>query len=824
MKSTNLPPDLHSRFVFRRLLGRQGTALIALTIAMVGSSAAQAQIFTNPSFESGFTGWTTSQGNGAATFSAVTASPSAYVGSASAKIVVTNPGTTYPSLSQTFTADPSQTYLLRFFSQSVVNRPLMYIQVTSASGPVYSAAKFDPSSSGWEEYHWPFRASGLTTVTIKFAQATTYNLDQVQVYDGGSKSVDHTGTIMDPETAYMYHWGQTPGTKGLMNTDSNISIPLPDGRVAWLFNDTNYGVIDPYNNSAGHTSWGRNCFLIQNGESLSRWSTNVTPFTPATAGSITWPTDGFVEGNTLKLLLPDIGTDTTYGMNVATLSLPDLTLLSYPSTYLPWSVVKVIDGGDGYWYLYNQTKIGRVTVGSFSNTAAWRYWDGSTWNSSSAAAIDLPNYTAASSLERLGPNNFAEVYAAPLGSTFRVRFSRAPQGPWDSTDYTIGTPAWEAATSFYYMPRLHRETYQNGVYSVGYSDIGSEGADTDRGAVDQCYYNTQFFRTPNLLALSPYTTNSFVDTFSQNDVAGWQTYGGTWTAANGKYSVTAGGGNMAVLKGILPGNITLEADVTPAAGGDAGLIFRASDYAVGTNNYNGYYVGLVPGTGVELGKSDGSFHQLALANMTITAGATYPVRVVASGSSIQVFVGKLSTPAISVTDTTYASGGVGIRAHNCATTWDNFNVNIGYSYAGQQAETEALTATFTTGVTHRVFTWTSFSGGAGTILDATAAGQQVTYTLPAVGAGTYDVRVGVKKAGTRGTFQLAIASSGTQVFGNVGAVQDEFATADQFAEFDLGNWTPTTSTDKLVRFTVAGKNSASAGYSITFDYIKLIPQ
>ena len=167
---------------------------------------------------------------------------------------------------------------------------------------------------------------------------------------------------------------------------------------------------------------------------------------------------------------------------------------------------------------------------------------------------------------------------------------------------------------------------------------------------------------------------------------------------------------------------------------------------------------------------------------------------------------------------------MGIRSVGSATTWDNFNVNTGYSFAGQQAETELLAATWTSGVTHRVFTWTSFSGGEGTILDATATGQQVTYTLPAIGTGTYDVRVGVKKTSTRGTWQLAAASAVNQTFSNVGTVQDEYSSTDQFAEYDLGNWSPGTSSDKLFRFTVTGKNASSSGYTISFDYIKLIAQ
>ncbi len=795
-------------------------ALPTLAALLAGVGAANAQIFTNPGFESGFTGWTTSQGNGAATFSTTTTSP--YVGSNSAQIVVTTPGTTFPSLTQTFTASASQTYMLRYYAKATTNRPTMNIHVSSASGPVYSAAKINPSSNGWEEYHWPFKASGATTVTFTFETATTYGLDQVQVYDTNSPA-DQNGNIMDPERCYLWHWGQTAGaTGGLMNTDNSISVPLPDGRVAWLFNDSYTGTINPYNNSGGTAGFVRNMLFTQNGGSLTPWAPGKTSFTPAVSGDWTWPTDAFVEGSKLKIILPDISSTQTNGVNIATFSLPAMTQDSYPATYLPWAISHVLDGGDGYFYLYNGSKVGRVPVGSFDTTAAWRYWDGSTWNTSSSAAVAMTNYSSAISFERLGPNNFVETYAGFVGGTIRARFAPAPQGPWTSADITLGTPTWEADTSYYYMPYLHRETAQNGVYSLSYSDIGSDGADgagfvSNRPGKDQCYYNIEFFRTPNLLTASPYTSNVGSDNFSTGDATGWQTYSGTWTASGGSYSVTGGSGAKAIFKGIVTDDINCAANVS-VNGGDAGILFRASKYAIGTDSYSGYYAGIQTGVGVILGKANGSWTQLASAAMTINANTVYPVRVTARGSAIKVYVSDMTTPKISITDTTYASGGVGLRTHSTSAVFDNFDVN------GVQEETELLAATATAGVTHRVFAWDQFSGGAGTILDATATGQQVTYTVPAIAAGTYDVRVAVKETSTRGTWQLAAASAVTGSFSNIGAVQDEYSSTDQVAEYDLGNWSPGSTSDKLFRFTVVGKNASSTGYSISFDYIKLIPQ
>lgn len=141
-------------------------------------------------------------------------------------------------------------------------------------------------------------------------------------------------------------------------------------------------------------------------------------------------------------------------------------------------------------------------------------------------------------------------------------------------------------------------------------------------------------------------------------------------------------------------------------------------------------------------------------------------------------------------------------------------------------EAESLTAADYSGPAPRVFSATQFSGGQGTIQDSIAVGNYVTYNLPAIPAGTYNVRVGVKKAFNRGIWQLAIgkADSFATTKSNVGTPQDEYAPSDAYPELNLGNWSPSSTSDKWFQFLVTGKNSSSAGYTIAFDYIKLIPQ
>ena len=139
-------------------------------------------------------------------------------------------------------------------------------------------------------------------------------------------------------------------------------------------------------------------------------------------------------------------------------------------------------------------------------------------------------------------------------------------------------------------------------------------------------------------------------------------------------------------------------------------------------------------------------------------------------------------------------------------------------------ETETLATSISAGIGSRIIDDALFSAGSGSILDATAVGNQITYTVPNVAAGTYDLRVGVKQSPSRAISQLAVAPAGTTSFVNHGPALDEYASDYIYTEVDLGTFTIGTTGDKLFRFTVTGKNASSTSYQVCVDYLTLIPQ
>jgi hypothetical protein len=116
----------------------------------------------------------------------------------------------------------------------------------------------------------------------------------------------------------------------------------------------------------------------------------------------------------------------------------------------------------------------------------------------------------------------------------------------------------------------------------------------------------------------------------------------------------------------------------------------------------------------------------------------------------------------------------------------------------------------------------SYSNGAADILRANAIGDSVTYLVPNIPAGTYSVSVGMKKYISRGQFQLSGSRADANTYSNIGPVIDQYAnTSGSYVEVNVGTWSPASTSDKLFKFTVVGKNASSDQYWISIDYIRL---
>ena len=119
-------------------------------------------------------------------------------------------------------------------------------------------------------------------------------------------------------------------------------------------------------------------------------------------------------------------------------------------------------------------------------------------------------------------------------------------------------------------------------------------------------------------------------------------------------------------------------------------------------------------------------------------------------------------------------------------------------------------------------TGTGLSGTGGTVFNANAANDFVTYGVSVPQAGTYRILVRVRKKNDRGIFQLATAESLGGTYTNRGAVQDHYNTASTLRTLDLGTVTFASAGTKAFRFTCTGKNSSSSAFKMVWDYLELV--
>lgn len=101
--------------------------------------------------------------------------------------------------------------------------------------------------------------------------------------------------------------------------------------------------------------------------------------------------------------------------------------------------------------------------------------------------------------------------------------------------------------------------------------------------------------------------------------------------------------------------------------------------------------------------------------------------------------------------------------------------------------------------------------------NATAAGQYIEFTVPDVVAGKYEIVVSYRPATSRGICRLELDGQvqGTPI--------DQYDTISTNKTANLGQVAFNTSGHKKFRFAVTGKNSISTGYTLGFEYIKLVP-
>ncbi len=176
----------------------------------------------------------------------------------------------------------------------------------------------------------------------------------------------------------------------------------------------------------------------------------------------------------------------------------------------------------------------------------------------------------------------------------------------------------------------------------------------------------------------------FTDAFTSDTAAGWQTYGGSWSAADGDYhATTTGPGDKSLFGSTAWRDYTLQADMKINAAGNSGVLLRVTDPTTGPDAHRGYFVGLDTNNGwVVLGRQDYGWTELG--RQTITGGVAtntwYHLAVRVVGCAFTVSVRPVASTDAPTTFTANDWGGclqfgqAGVRMYTAPTSWRNVTV------------------------------------------------------------------------------------------------------------------------------------------------------
>jgi hypothetical protein len=276
------------------------------------------------------------------------------------------------------------------------------------------------------------------------------------------------------------------------------------------------------------------------------------------------------------------------------------------------------------------------------------------------------------------PWNYAlDLSKASLSSQVKIVKSEMPANPYDTEVSPV-----ELKINAKQLTDWTLDYNKVAALDVPFSPVASSNATEEITLVPFGSENIRLSIFPTIGAVEP-STKDFKQTFDNNTSEGWVIYGGGWFykdnavhCASNENNSSGRTGSKIVANGTDFEDFTYTADVAVNTAGDAGLMFRVSDPAIGSEAYKGYYLGLNAEKGtVEFGKAlDGKWVVVASAKYPIKMKETYLLRVRAVGDQFEVFLNGAEKPLITARDGSYKNGSVGLRAYGALATVDNISV------------------------------------------------------------------------------------------------------------------------------------------------------
>lgn len=284
-------------------------------------------------------------------------------------------------------------------------------------------------------------------------------------------------------------------TSGSIAFDGALSVPLSNGKVVWLFNDTFYDDLNP-DGSVPCIFNKHNTVLLQ--PANHSWDPSQTTnlllfgnpdlFQSITPGNYYWPSAGVEIGNTVYTVCLEMSSATGQLVNeiMAGLNESDNTV-----TYTPIPDLNGIDftkgmvkNLDGYVYIWGgklkPNTIGQcdVYVARFpqNNVGNWSFWNGASWVSSAASAAVITTAPSGGISVNYVRSKYVMIATnfnmeCDGGTAIYGAASSSPTSGWGAiaTNVIYNIPdRLQGHTPFFYTPSIHPEFDANNEFLFTY--------------------------------------------------------------------------------------------------------------------------------------------------------------------------------------------------------------------------------------------------------------------------------------------------------------------------------------------------------------------